>query len=108
MQPWVSQIQAAAERAKRRRFVMSGQYLSLHKYLDDRYANRVVLTFGEVEDLLGFMLPDSAHLETAWWTNPADTLRFSHSHSWTLVGRTAKPNLQAQKVVFDRTSSVSC
>jgi hypothetical protein len=53
------------------------------------------------------MMPDSAHLETAWWTNPADTRRFSHSHSWTLVGRTAKPNLQAQKVVFDRTSSVS-
>jgi hypothetical protein len=108
MQPWMNQIQAAAERAKRRRFVMSGQYLSLHKYLDDRYANRVVLTFGEIEDLLGFMLPDSARREMEWWTDAvADTRGANHSHSWTLAGRTAKANLLAQTVVFDRTSLVS-
>jgi hypothetical protein len=87
---------------------MSGQYLSLHKYLDDRYANRVVLTFGEIEDLLGFTLPDSARREMEWWTNAvADTRGANHSNSWTLAGRTAKPNLPAQTVVFDRTSSVS-
>jgi hypothetical protein len=108
MQPWMSQIQAAAERAKRRRFVMSGQYLSLHKYLDDRFANRVVLTFGEIEDLLGFMLPVSARLETEWWTNAVpDTRGADHSHCWTLAGRTAKPNLLAQTVIFDRTALVA-
>ena len=37
---------------------MSGTYRLLYKYLEDRYATTVVLTFGEIEDLLGFSLPD--------------------------------------------------
>ena len=32
-------------------------YAPLHKYLDERYADTVVLTFGEIEDLLGSKLP---------------------------------------------------
>jgi hypothetical protein len=39
---------------------MSGKYVSLYKYLDGRFADRVVLKFTEIEDLLGFALPDLA------------------------------------------------
>ena len=50
------------------------EYRSLHKYLDDRYANTVVLTFAEIEDLLGFTLPDLARVQQEWWANAdADT-----------------------------------
>ena len=45
------------------------EYLPLHKYLDDRFADTVVLTIAEVEDLLGSPLPELAHLEPQWWTN---------------------------------------
>ena len=31
-------------------FVVPAEYLPLHKYLDGRYADTVVLTFAEVED----------------------------------------------------------
>jgi len=37
-----------------------------HKYLRDRYAECVVLTFGEIEDLLGSALPAAARLHTTW------------------------------------------
>ena len=34
--------------------VMPGRYKSLYQYLENRYANRVVLTIAQIEDLLGF------------------------------------------------------
>ena len=42
----------------------------LHKYLADRYADTVVLTFAEIEDLIGFALPARARLSAEWWSAP--------------------------------------
>jgi hypothetical protein len=85
------------------RGVTPSQYVSLFNYLDGRYADRVVLTFGQIEDLLGFSLPDSARLTADWWTNPdANTTRPRFADSWLLAKRTAQPNLVALTVVFDR------
>ena len=82
---------------------MSGKYLSLYKYLENRYANRVVLTFADIEDLLGFALPDQARLQQEWWTNTAASVSGSdYSDSWILASRTATPNLLAQTVAFER------
>jgi hypothetical protein len=77
--------------------------MPLHKYLDDRYADTVVLTFAQIEDLLGFALPELARLQPSWWVN-ADlrAAPSAHQHSWTQASRTAKPNLLAQIVVFER------
>jgi hypothetical protein len=82
---------------------MPGKYQSLYEYLEHRYANTVVLTFAQIEDLLGFTLPDSARVDQEWWSNndPNDTSQ-PHSRSWTLASRTAWPNLHAQTVVFER------
>jgi hypothetical protein len=81
--------------------VMSGEYRSLHTYLDRRYADTVVLTFSEIEDLLGFSLPDLARLSRDWWTNADPSLV---RDSWILARRTAVPNLPARSVVFERVS----
>jgi hypothetical protein len=81
----------------------AGQYELLHKYLRDRFANRVVLTFAEIEDLLGFSLPAPARARVVWWDggdfacDPS-----SQSLAWTLAGRTATVNLPAEVVVFER------
>jgi hypothetical protein len=80
------------------------QFVSLFNYLDGRYADRVVLTFGQIEDLLGFSLPDLARLSADWWTNPdPNTTRPRLADTWLLANRTAQPNLVALTVVFDRT-----
>ena len=93
------------EPMKRPPYVMSGEYLSLYKYLNDRYANVVVLTFAEIEDLLGFALPDLARLRQEWWTSTdPDRKRPSYSDSWILASRTARPNLVAKTVIFERAS----
>jgi hypothetical protein len=84
---------------------MAGKYVTLYEYLETRYANTVVLTFAEIEDLLGFRLPELARLREDWWTKPdQDTVRPRYSDSWILANRTARPNLPALTVVFDRSS----
>jgi len=85
---------------------VSGEYSSLHKYLENRYADVTVLTFGQIEDLLGFTLPQLARTYHAWWTLGETNGEASrHSDAWTLAGRTATPNLQAKTVTFERTST---
>jgi hypothetical protein len=82
-----------------------GEYQLLYKYLRDRYADRVVLTFKEIEDLLGFPLPESARLQLEWWSGTnAAARRSAQSDSWTLANRSAKVNLPAQSVLFERHS----
>jgi hypothetical protein len=94
---------AAAVDSAREGHAIADEYEFLYKYLRDRYANRVVLTFAEIEDLLGFSLPVDARVQQMWWSGTAPVGRRStQSDAWTLAGRTATVNLLAQSVVFDR------
>ena len=79
------------------------EYLPLYTYLEHRYASTVVLTFDQMESLLGFTLPDAARSERDWWTDaPIRTAR--QSDAWTVASRTATPNLPAGVVAFERLS----
>jgi len=78
----------------------SGEYRALYTYLERRYASVVVLTFEQIEALLGFALPPPARTEREWWTDVVDTQR--HSAAWIGAGRTAAPNLGAQTITFER------
>lgn len=75
------------------------EYLPLYTYLERRYASSVVLTFEQVEALLGFALPTPAYTEPDWWTGSAAP---AHSEAWTGAARTATPNLVARIVRFER------
>lgn len=83
---------------------MSGEYLALHKYLDDRYASTVVLTFQQIEALLGFTLPPIAKSDPAWWTAATAATDVRYQDAWKLADRTAAPNLPARIIVFQRGS----
>ena len=76
-------------------------YLPLYTYLEHRYASIVVLTFEQMEALLGFALPEAARLEPAWWTGIA-ALGAPDGNAWTVARRTATPNLPARNVRFER------
>lgn len=73
----------------------------MYGYLEHRYATTVVLTFLDIEALLGFPLPDAAHSDRGWWTGPAPGAD-RHTEAWVAAHRTATPNLPAQTVAFDR------
>jgi len=90
---------------KRPSIPVPAEYLPLHKYLDNRFADTVVLTFREIEDLLGARLPDLASRQNDWWANDAaDSPASPQSLSWTQASRTAEPNLRARSVRFERVS----
>jgi hypothetical protein len=77
------------------------EYLPLYNYLEHRYASTVVLSFDQMESLLGRALPTRATTENEWWTDagvPADR----HAQAWTAALRTAMPNLSARNVTFER------
>ena len=81
---------------------MAGQYRLLYTFLEHRYSNTVALTFGQIEDLIGFPLPDVARTDREWWTATPDTSEPRHSQAWTQASMTATPNLLAQNVIFER------
>jgi hypothetical protein len=82
-------------------------YRLLHKYLLNRFADRVVLTFAQIEDLLGFSLPLSASLERGWWGGDASDAWTRQSAVWTFAGRRVMANLAARSVTFERDISAS-
>ena len=45
-------------------------YMPLYTYLDRRYAGTVVLTFEQIEALLGFAPPSPGFADAEWWTGP--------------------------------------
>lgn len=82
---------------------MPDAYLPLHKYLDGRYAQTVVLALTQIEDLIGVSLPVEAHTSAAWWSNDGtDGTATPQARSWTQANRTASPNLAAHNVMFER------
>ena len=84
-------------------YVTAGKYQLLHKYLRDRYADRIVLTFAQIEDLLGFTLPEPARRLREWWDDEGPGSKPSaQSEAWTLASRTATVNLAASCVLFER------
>lgn len=100
-----SEAKADPEAMKRHGAKTAGKYRLLYEYLENRYANDVVLTFEQIEALLGFPLPDSARTDREWWTIASvSTTESRCSDAWTLAHRTARPNLSAQTVVFERVS----
>jgi len=76
---------------------MAPEYAALHKYLENRYASLVVLSFEQIESLLGFSLPDGARTDRTWWTHDD-----GHTEAWAKARRSAVPNLLARNVAFER------
>jgi hypothetical protein len=74
-------------------------YMPLYTYLERRYAVTVVLTFEQIESLLGFALPSLAFADTEWWTGPSEA-NARHSAAWLAARRSAAPRLSARIVTF--------
>ena len=60
-------------------------------------------TFGEIESILGFRLPDSARLHRPWWSNSKKGSGHSHALAWQAAGwRTREVDIEAETLVFAR------
>lgn len=85
---------------------MSRKYAKLTAYLGEQASDQVMLSFAEIEKILGFVLPDSARNHGPWWTNSRSTGR--HNEAWLNIGwETADRNMRAQTIAFHRTSTAA-
>ena len=97
-------VEAPASPVRRVR-AYHGEYLALHVYLRDRFADSVILTFSQIEDLLGFALPAAARAEPEWWREPHDGVaRTTQAEAWHLASRSAVVNMAASCILFERRS----
>ena len=103
MWKWIKPREAPVHLGRMTRHTVADRHVALYDYLDHRFASVLVLTFGQIEDLLGCSLPDSARTRQEWWTTAdAQTDVPPCSEAWISAGRTARPNLQARTVTFER------
>lgn len=66
--------------------VTMSKYQPLQDHLGAMPHSRVRMSFGELEKILGFRLPNSAYIHSAWWANQTDTARRAHARAWTNAG----------------------
>ena len=59
-----------------------GKYAPLLQFLQRQTAKQIILTYAEVESILGFKLPNSAYTYTMWW-NPKG---HPHCQAWLQAG----------------------
>src|SRR5574344_46935 len=70
---------------------VSVKYRSLAKYLLDNNANEISLSYADIERILGFELPSSAHEHIhSFWAN---TYTHSYATSWLSVGYKTKVDI---------------
>lgn len=78
-----------------------GKWDPLGTYLAEANRSRVVITYAQIEELIGSTLPESAHrYRPQFWAN---ALRNPTADSWMRVGyRTRLTGLAKNQVAFER------
>lgn len=82
------------------------KYDPLFDHLSTRGHNLVPMTFGEIEQVLGFVLPASSRDHRAWWSNnPSNNVM---TKAWMSAGyETEDVDMGSERLVFHRTKQGS-
>jgi hypothetical protein len=75
------------------------KYGPLRIYLQNSNNVTEILTFQQVEKILGFLLPESASIHRAWWAND---LTHTHSKEWLNAGWKVESVSVGFKVTFSK------
>ena len=77
---------------------VSAKYRGLAEYLLSSNETRVTLSYTQIEDILGFALPDTARkFKQSYWAN---TETHSYASSWMAVGYKARVDTESDIVTF--------
>lgn len=82
-----------------------GKYEPLTEFLRKQRADRIEMTFAEIQAVIGTKLPSSAKLYRAWWSNnPSNSVMTA---AWRDAGfRSEQVDMNAGTVIFCRTDSI--
>jgi hypothetical protein len=86
-----------------RQAAQRGKYAPLYRHLMEQTGKEWRATFGEIEMLPGFSLPDSARVHRPWWANQGERGGHSHALAWEMAGwKTSQVDMSGETVVFVR------
>lgn len=78
------------------------KYQGLTEFLTDVRDDKVILTFEEINDLVGGELPESAFKHRPWWANRTEG-RGSQNLAWQSAGwETRDVNMELDEITFVR------
>ena len=93
--------------AKLRQAAASGKYKRLFMRLVNSNEDKLRMIFEDVEEILGFRLPTSARLYSAWWANEEPGGRHTQALAWTAAGwKTSDVDVDTETLVFVRKNSI--
>jgi len=79
------------------------KYAALHEHLNRRAGRAEMLTFEDIEEIIGKELPKSAHKHRSFWANDNQD-HHSHARAWMRAGyRVAYLDAEQKVVRFERT-----
>ena len=80
-----------------------GKYEPFTEFLRSQRAERIAMTFAEIERVIGFTLPRSASEHRAWWSNnPSNSVM---TKAWLEAGyQSEQVDMENRKLVFSRTA----
>jgi hypothetical protein len=79
------------------------KYDPLRHHLNQLKVQRWRASFDEVEEILGFRLPNSAYKHPAWWANETEPTTHVQKFAWLTIGwRTEQLDLIGRNVIFVR------
>ena len=79
---------------------ISDKYRKLAEYLTTSSEKCIVLSYAQIEDILGFSLPETARkYKPSFWAN---TATHSYSSSWMAVGYKARVDKNRDCVTFEK------
>lgn len=77
---------------------VSSKYRGLTEYLLSSNETKVTLSYSQIEEILGFNLPNTARkFKQAYWAN---TKTHSYASSWMNVDYKARPDINSETVTF--------
>ena len=89
----VAQPKAAVQLDK-----VSAKYRGLAEYLLSSNETRITLSYSQIEEILGFALPDTARkFKQSYWAN---TETHSYASSWMAVGYKTRVDVESDTVTF--------
>ena len=78
----------------------NSKYRALSEFLYGSWEKRIVLSYEKVEEILGFVLPATAHnMPHSYWAN---TEYHPYAKSWLALGYKAKVDVKNKSVMFER------
>ena len=85
-----------------------GKYDPLRKYLANCGKDEILMTFADMERIIGFPLPKSAVNRAEWWGNESkNSSCHTHAKAWYNAGYKARANRPEKKVVFFKTNAAT-